>query len=162
MKLSGLSIFGEYTKKNFTAKFVVSCCAFCKLRRKFWFFCSVNHLSGPLRKHMFTWDWCIFIHFFGFCVSRLVAFDRPVSGKIFLIFLILFFCKKKAMSASCPRQKFHSSSLFLSSLESFSVLSLWAKLGERVALWFPLTPPTQLKWLTEQENLFEVWYWIRL
>ena len=27
-----------------------------KLRRNFGFFCSVNHLSGPLRKHMFTCD----------------------------------------------------------------------------------------------------------
>ena len=40
----------------FTAKFVLSRCAFCKLRRNFGFFCSVNHLSGPLRKHMFTCD----------------------------------------------------------------------------------------------------------
>ena len=36
------------------AKFVVSLGAFCKLRRIFGFFCSVNHLSGPLRKHMFA------------------------------------------------------------------------------------------------------------
>ena len=28
----------------FTAKFVVSSCAYCKLRRDFGFFCSVNHL----------------------------------------------------------------------------------------------------------------------
>ena len=31
------------TYRTVTAKFVVSCCAFCKLRRDFWFFCSVNH-----------------------------------------------------------------------------------------------------------------------
>ena len=37
-----------------TAKFVVSRCAFCKLRGNFGFFCSVNHLNGPIRKHMFT------------------------------------------------------------------------------------------------------------
>ena len=59
------------------------------------------------------------------------------------------------MSASCPQQKFHSSSrfplLFLSSLGSFSILFLRAKLGDCVALWFALTPP-QLKWLTEQKN----------
>ena len=138
MKLSGVSIFLRIHEKNFTAKFVVSCCAFCKLRRNFCFFCSFNRLSGPLRTHKCTCDQCIFIHFFCFCVSRLVAFDRPVSGKIFLIFLILVFCKKKAMSASCPGQKFHSSSrfpsLFLSSLESLSVLFLRAKLGESVAL----------------------------
>ena len=46
-------------------------------------------------------------------------------------------------------------SLFLSSLESFSVLFLQANLGECFALWFALTPPP-LKWLTEQKNPFEV------
>ena len=79
--------------------------------------------------------------------------------RCFMIFLILVFCKNKAMSASCPQQKFHSStrfrSLFLSSLGSFSILFLRAKLGECVALWFALTPP-QLKWLTEQKNPFVV------
>ena len=30
------------------AKFVVSRCVFCKLQRNFGFFCSVNHLGGPL------------------------------------------------------------------------------------------------------------------
>ena len=60
-------------------KFIVSHCAICKLRRKFGFFCSVNHLSGPLRKHMFTCDWCISIHFVCFCVSRFAACDHPVS-----------------------------------------------------------------------------------
>ena len=78
---------------------------------------------------------------------------------LFMIFLILVFCKNKAMSASFPQQKFHSStrfrSLFLSSLGSFSILFLRAKLGECVALWFALTPP-QLKWLTEQKNPFVV------
>ena len=63
------------------------------------------------------------------------------------------------MSASCPQQKFHSSSrfpsLFLSSLGSFSILFLRAKLGEWAALWFALTPPP-LKWLTEQKNPLEV------
>ena len=55
---------------HFTAKFVVSRCAFCKLRRNLGFFRSINHLSGPLTKHMFTWDWCILIHFVYFCVLR--------------------------------------------------------------------------------------------
>ena len=62
------------------------------------------------------------------------------------------------MSAPCPLQKVHSSSrfpsLFLSSLESFLVLFLRAKLGECVASWFALTLPP-LKWLTEQKNPFE-------
>ena len=49
-------------------------------------FCSVNHLSGPLRKHIFTSDWCILIHFVCFCVLRFVACDRPVSGDNRLVF----------------------------------------------------------------------------
>ena len=61
------------------AKFVVSRCEFCKLRRNLGFFCSVNDLSGPLRKHMFTCDWCILIHFVCFFVSRFAACDHPVS-----------------------------------------------------------------------------------
>ena len=82
---------------------------------------------------MFTCDWCISIHFVCFCVSRFTAAacDCPVSGldqlvlsKFFMIFLILVSCKNKAMCASSPRQKFHSSSrfpsLFLSNLGSFS------------------------------------------
>ena len=81
------------------------------------------------------------------------------SSNIFLIFLILVSWKNKAISASCPLQKYHSSSrfpsLFLSSLESFSVLFLQAKRGKCVALWFALTPPP-LKWLTEQKNPLEV------
>ena len=32
-------------RNEFTAKFVVSRCAYCKLRRDFRFFCSVNYLS---------------------------------------------------------------------------------------------------------------------
>ena len=63
------------------------------------------------------------------------------------------------MSASCPQQKFHSSSrfpsLFLRGLGSFLILFLQAKLGECVSLWFVLTPPP-LNWLTEQKNPFEV------
>ena len=50
---------GNHTGKkkhmhNFIAKFIVSCCVFCKLQRNFGFFCCINHLSGPLRIHMFT------------------------------------------------------------------------------------------------------------
>ena len=131
--------------QSIIAKFVVSRSAFCKLRRNFGSFCSVNHLSGPLRKQMFTCYWCISIHFVCFCFLRFAACDRPVSGnddqfssKLFMIFFILVFCKNKAMSASCPQQKFHSSwrfhSLFLSILGSFSILFLRAKLGQYVAL----------------------------
>ena len=90
----------------------------------------------------------------------LIALFRAIihqfSSKIFLIFLILVSCKNKAMSAYSPWKKVHSFSLlFLSSLESFSVLVFRAKLGECVALWFVFTSPP-LKWLTEQKNPFEV------
>ena len=104
-------------------------------------------------------DWWISIRFICFVFQGSLLCDRPVSGnnrlvkfasQIFLIFLILVSCKNKATSVSFLRQKIYSPSrfpsLFLNSLESFS-----AKLGEHVALWFALTPPS-LKWLTEQKN----------
>ena len=137
--------------------------AFCKLWRNFGFFCSVNHLSRPCRKHMFTCDWCISIHFVCFCVSTFAACDHTVSRKIdyvssklFMIFVILVSCKNKATSASCPRQKFYSSlwfpSLFLSHLGSFS-----GQAGRVHCIMICINstrPP--LKWLTEQKNPREV------
>ena len=39
-----------FVKSAIIVKFVVSRCAFCS----FWVFCSVNHLSGPFRKYIFT------------------------------------------------------------------------------------------------------------
>ena len=107
---------------------------------------SVLQTSKEFWEHMFTCDWCISIHFVCFCVSSFVACNCPVLGSDCLVFfetfcpiiLILVSCKNKTMSASCLQQKLHSSSrfpsLFLSSLESFSVLFLLAKLGECVAL----------------------------
>ena len=136
--------FLRLLEKDLTAKFVVSCCAFCKLRRNFVFFSSII-LADLLGKRMFTCDWCILIHFGCFCVAR---FDRPVSGNNRSVFYTDFsdLSYSYLTSASCPRQKFHSSSrfpsLFLSGLESLSVLSLRSKLGERGAQWFALTPPT--------------------
>ena len=38
----------KLSKLYLTAKFVVSRCAFCKLRRSFGFFCSVDLLEGGL------------------------------------------------------------------------------------------------------------------
>ena len=38
--------FKIFRSFGFTAKFVVSLCAFCKLRRDFGFFFSVNHFLG--------------------------------------------------------------------------------------------------------------------
>ena len=64
---------------------------------------------------MFTCDWYILITLFVsvFKGSLLViALFRAIdqSSNIFLIFLILVSLKNKAMSASCPLQKYHSSS----------------------------------------------------
>ena len=46
---------GDLVKETirFTNKFVVSRCVLCKLRRDFWFFCSVNYLSrgGVIANH---------------------------------------------------------------------------------------------------------------
>ena len=84
------------------AKFVVSRCAFFKLRTNFVYFCSVNHLSGPLRKHMCTCHWCISIHFVCFCVSRFAACDRTVSGNDRLVFFEAF----HDLSYSCLLQEY--------------------------------------------------------
>ena len=102
-------------------------------------------ILADLLGNMFICDWCISIHFVSFCVQGsllVIALFRATidqfSSKLFMIFLILVSCKNKAISASCPQQKFHSSSrfssLFLSSLGSFSILFLRAKLGECVGL----------------------------
>ena len=106
----------------------------------FGFFCSVNHLSGPPRKHVYlnelerSWfvirDWWVSIRFVCFRFQGLLPCDRSVSGnnnrlvkfasQIFLIFLSLVICENKATSASVLRQKIHPPlrfpSLFLSSL----------------------------------------------
>ena len=135
----------------------------------FQFFCSVNHLSRPLRKHVFTcmsskspslwfliagfqsvlFTLCFKFHCFVIVLFRAII-DYLIASQISLIFLILVTCKNKATSASFLWQKIHSLSQFplpfLSSLESFS-----AKLGEHITLWFALTPPS-LKWLMEQKN----------
>ena len=91
-------------RRRLIAKFVVSRCAFCKLRRNFGFFCSINHLSGPNRKHMFTCDWWISIHFVCFCVSGFAACDRPVSGLDRLVFFEAFY----DLSYSCLLQKWRN------------------------------------------------------
>ena len=152
---------------NFIAKFVVSRCAFLKLGRNFGFFCPSIMLADLLGNTCLLVIGAFRSTFVSFCVSRFAACDRPVShcfgqwSTSFLrSFLWSFLFLSLAMSASCPQQKFHSSlqfpSLLLSSLGSFSILFLQAKLGKCVALWFALTPPP-LKWLTEQKNQFEVY-----
>ena len=106
----------------------------------FGFFCSVNHLSGPPRKHVYlnelkrSWfvirDWWVSIRFVCFRFQGLLLCDRSVScnnnrlvkfaSQILLIILILVICENKATSASFLRQKIHPPlrfpSLFLSSL----------------------------------------------
>ena len=112
--------------------FAVSRCAFCKLQRNFGFSSQrtsqeTHHLLviGAFRS-------TLFVSVFQDSLLVIVLFRAIIdqfSSQIFLIILIL---------VSCPRQKVHSSSLFpslfLSSLESFSVLFLQAKLGECFAL----------------------------
>ena len=99
-----------------TVYFVVSHRVLCKLWRNFRFFCSVNHDSGPLRKHMFTFtNWKG--HGFWFMSSgvRSVLFVSCFSyqlgkcaSQIFLIFLILVTCNNKATSLFFWGQKIHS------------------------------------------------------
>ena len=100
---------------------------------------------------------CLFLCFKAAC------FWSPCSGQWSTSFLRRFFWSflflslariKQCLPPALDKKSTHPP-LFLSILESFSVLFLRAKLGECVALWFALTPPP-LKWLTEQKNLFEV------
>ena len=91
LSLERLTTLTFFYNMIFLAKFVVSRYAFCRLGNNFQFFCSVNHRRGPLRKHKFTCDWCISIHFVCFCVSRFAACDRPVPGNYRLSFLRRFF-----------------------------------------------------------------------
>ena len=98
------------------------------------FFCSVNHLSGPLFVSVFQGSLLVIAVF-----RTVLGNDRLVFFETnFMIFLILVSYKNKAISTSFPQQKFYSSSrfpsLFLSSLGSFSVFFLRAKLGENVEL----------------------------
>ena len=97
-------------------KFVVSHCVLCKLWRNFRFFCSFNHHSGPLRKHMFTFTsskghglWFVSS---GFQSVLFVSCSSYKLGKFasqtFPIFLILVTCKNKAMSTFFLGQNIHS------------------------------------------------------
>ena len=125
-------LFFEITRKKLNSQIRCIVLRVVQTSKEFWFF-SINHLGGPLSKRMFTCDWCILIHFGCFCVAR---FDRPVSGNNRSVFFTDFsdLSYSYLMSASCPRQKFHSSSrfpsLFLSGLESFSVYRVMDALGK--------------------------------
>ena len=133
MKLSGPGcLFFEITRKWLNSQIRCIVLRVLQTSKEFCFF-FINYLGGPLRKRMFTCDWCILIHFGCFCVAR---FDRPVSGNNRSVFYTDFsdLSYSYLMSASCPRQKFHSSSrfpsLFLSGLESFSVYRVMDALGK--------------------------------
>ena len=127
MKLSGVSIFFRITKNTLKPNSLYRAARFANFEAVLGFSVPSNTCLLMIGAFSST--------FLFLCFK--VRIDQ-FSLKIFLIFVILVFCKKKAMSASYPRQKFHSSSrfpsLFLSSLKSFSVLFLRDKLGERVAL----------------------------
>ena len=123
-------------------------------------FFSVNNLGGPLRTHMFTCDWCILIHFGCFCVARFLAFDRPVSGNNRSVFFEDFSDPSFSylMSASCPPQKFHSSSRFRYSEQSRVILSfVFAVQAGRARCIVICINPTHTQMIrTEQKNPFEV------
>ena len=90
-------------------------------------------------------------------IAQFQALVDQFSSYIFSDLSYSCFLKEYSNISLLP--SYYSSSqfplLFFSSLESFSVLFLPAKLGECVALWLTLTPPP-LKWLMEQQNPFEV------
>ena len=76
---------GQYYRQNI-------CIAFCKRRRNFRFFCSVNHLSGALRQQMFisksSKGHALYFVIGGFrsaFISRIVTCVRPVSGNYRLV-----------------------------------------------------------------------------
>ena len=73
------------------AKFVVSRCAFCKLRRNLGFSCSVNHLSGNtshvyLHEFKRSWfvirDWWISIRFVCFVFQGSLLCDRSGNNQL--------------------------------------------------------------------------------
>ena len=153
-------------RKRFTARFIVSRCVFCKLRRNFGFFCSINHLRKPLignrcllervQKVMVCDLWLVdfdpFSLFLCFKVPCLwSSWFGQKSTHVVQRFFWSFFdtnvyptCIVKQCLAPSFDKKFHSPSqfplLFLSSLQSFAVLFLLAKQGKRIALWLALTP----------------------
>ena len=147
------------------AKIVVSSCAFSKLQRNFRFFCTVNHLSGPLRKHVFTCHWCISIHCVCFCVSRFVACDRPASGnnqrRFFWSFLFLSLARiEQCLSPALAKSPIIITISFAILEQSRVILSIvFAGQAERVCcivICINSAPNLQIKWLTEQKNPFKV------
>ena len=142
---------------------------FFKLQRSFGFFCSINHLSRPLRKHMFTCDWCVSINLVCFCVSRFADCDRSVSHcfrqwltsslcSFLWSFLFLSLARKQCLPPALNKNSTHHRDFLRFSwvVKGHSQFCFcgpsWVSC---VALWCALTPPP-LKWLTEQKNPFEI------
>ena len=111
------SVIHRKFTRTFCTPVTICCITLCVLQtsKEFGFFCSVNHLSGPLR--FVIRDWWISIRFLCFVFQGSLLSDRPVSGNnrlvtfvshIFQNFLILVTSKNKATSASFLRQKMHS------------------------------------------------------
>ena len=133
--------------------------------KEFWVF-SVNHLGGPLRKHMFTCDWCIFIHFVCFCVSRFVALDHPFSGNSRSVFFEDF----SNLSYSCLVQEKGNAYLLPSTkipliiANSFAILEqsrvirsfVFAGQAGRARCIVICINPTHAQMIDGTENLFEV------
>ena len=159
-------------------KFVVSRCAFCKLRRNFGFFCSVNYLSGSLRKHMtfvylyeFKRSWfviCDSLILFRFvcfmfqglllcdCLFRAIIDLLSLLRRFFWSFLFLSFANiKQCLPVSFNKKYTHHRDFLRYSWavhESFS-----AKLGKHITLWFALTLPSlKCWWNRKTPNPFEV------
>ena len=115
---------------------------------------------------MFTHDWCIFIQFVCFCVSRFVALDHPVSDNNRSVFLedfsdLSYSCllQKKGKSTSCPRQKIPliiANSFAI--LEQSSVILNFAFTGQagRARCIVICINPTHAQMIDGADNRFEV------
>ena len=145
-------------------KFVVLCCAFCKIRRNLSFFCSINHL-GPLRKHTFTctnskgpglcfviagfWSVLLISCFKVRCLWAIIIINNNLLCRLFWSFLFLSLARIK----QCLPPSFGKNPLFIPI--SFPILKqsrvILSKVGWAHYIVIALTPPS-LKWLTEQKN----------
>ena len=124
-----IAVLKKDARRNFTlkrpwrfvslviAKFVVSRCAFCKLGGNFGFFCSLNHLNGPIRKHMFTCtsskghgSWfviggfrsvlfvsCFKVRCFVIVLFRAIIYELSLPRRLFWFFLFLSLARVKQL-----------------------------------------------------------------
>ena len=115
---------------------------------------------------MFTCDWCIFIHFVCFCVSRFVALDHPFSGNSRSVFFEDF----SNLSYSCLVQEkgnaylLRSTKIPLIIANSFAILEqsrvirsfVFAGQAGRARCIVICINPTHAQMIDGTENLFEV------